>query len=180
MGQADGQGHQLGCLVACIAEHDPLIAGANQIQRIASVVVGFIHTLSDVGRLLVKGNQDSTAVGIKATGASPAIANLLDHIANKVDEVHLRFGCHFACDHAKASVHNCFAGHTAGGILRQKGVEYGITDLIADLVGMPLRHGFRGKNVSTHGHRSLPATLRGRLFNPLPLRLLLRSVRSSD
>ena len=117
------------------------------------MIIGFIHSLSNIRRLLVEGHQNRTAVGVKAAGSSAAVANLLDHVAHKVDEVHLRFGCHLTRDHAEAGVDDRFAGHTAGWILRKQRVEYGITDLITDLVRMPLRDGFGGEDVSTHGHR---------------------------
>jgi len=55
VGQRDGSRHQLGGLVAGIAEHHALIAGA-----------ALVNALSDIARLLVDGGNDRTGVGVKA------------------------------------------------------------------------------------------------------------------
>ena len=117
------------------------------------MVIGLVHPLRDVWGLLIESNQNSTAVGIKSTRPGSAIADVLDHVADQVDEVDLGFGGHLTGDHAQAGIHHRFAGNAAGGILGQKGIEHGITDLIADLVGMPLRHRLGGEDVSTHDLR---------------------------
>src|SRR5699024_8883606 len=57
VGQADGQGHQLGGLVAGVAEHHALVAGA------AHLVVG---AQGDVGALAVDVGDDGAGVGVKA------------------------------------------------------------------------------------------------------------------
>ena len=153
VGQADGQGHQLRCLIARVAKHDSLITGTDEIQRVAGMVIGLVHTLGDVRGLLIECDQNGTAVGVKSTCPGSAVADVIDDIADQANEVDLGLGRHLAGDHAQAGIHHRFAGDAAGGILGQKGVEYGITDLIADLVGMALRHGLGGEDVSTHDLR---------------------------
>ena len=170
VGQADRQRHQLGRLVAGVAEHDSLVAGTHQIQRITGVVVGLVNALGDVGGLLVESHQHRTAVGIEATGPGSAVTDLLDHIAHQVDEIHLRFGGHLTGDHAEAGVHHGLAGHAAGGILGKQSIENGVAHLVADLVGMPFRDGLGCKDVSAHSGlqmaRLYVAVLRARSSQP--------------
>ena len=150
VGQADRQGHQLRRFIAGVAEHDPLVAGADAIEGIAVVVVGLVHALGDVGGLLVEGHQHGAAVGIEAAGAGAVVADALDHAPHQGVEVHPGRGGDLAGDQAQARVHHGFAGHPAGGILLQQGIQHRITDLIADLVGMALGHRFRGEDVTSH------------------------------
>jgi hypothetical protein len=57
VGQGDGQRHQLRGLVAGVAEHHALIAGAVLELRILAVFVfqGLVHAQGDVAGLLVDG-----------------------------------------------------------------------------------------------------------------------------
>ena len=91
VGQADRQRHQFRGFVAGVAEHDSLVSSPHQIQRIAGVVIGLVHTLSDIRRLLVESDQHSTAIGVESTGTGAAVSDLLDHVAHQVDKVHLCF-----------------------------------------------------------------------------------------
>jgi hypothetical protein len=67
--------------------------------------------------LLIQGDQDGTARGVKATGPRSAVADIPNHIAYEMDEIHLGFGGDFARDHAKTGIHNRFAGHPARAVL---------------------------------------------------------------
>ena len=100
MGEADGQRHQFRRFIAGVAEHDSLVPGPYQIKGVAGMVIGFIHSLSNIRRLLVESHQHRTTVGIEATGTGAAVTDLLDHIAHQVDEVHLGLRGHLASDHA--------------------------------------------------------------------------------
>ena len=40
--------------------------------------------------------------------------------------------------------------HASVGILLENSVQHRVADLVADLVGMPLGNGFRGKQMSCH------------------------------
>ena len=55
------------------------------------MIIGLVDTLSNVRRLLVKGNEYGTARCVKATGSSSAVADISNHIAYEMDEIHLRF-----------------------------------------------------------------------------------------
>ena len=146
--QADRQRHQLRRFIAGIAEHDSLVAGTHEIEGIAGVVIGLIHTLGDVGRLLIESHQHGAAVGIEATGAGAAVTDLLDHTPHQGVEVHPSGGGHLAGDQAQARVHHGFAGHTRGGVLGEQRIEHRIAHLITDLVGVTLGHRFRGEHVA--------------------------------
>ena len=69
--------HQRVSFVTGVAEHQTLVAGAF-FQRI---VLRGINTLRDVGRLLVKGDENSTAFMINAV-AAVVIADSLQRVAN--------------------------------------------------------------------------------------------------
>ena len=148
VGEADRQRHQLGRFIAGIAEHDSLVARADQIEGITVVVVCLIHPLGDVGRLLIEGHQHGAAVGIEAAGPGAAVADPFDHAPHERVEVHPGGGGDFAGDQAEAGVHNGFAGHPGGGILSKQGIEHRVAHLVADLVGMALGDRFRGEDIT--------------------------------
>ena len=114
------------------------------------MIIRLIDPLGNVGGLLVKRHQHSTTIGIEATGPGTAVADLLDHASHQGDEIHLSFGCHLTGDHAQTGVHHRFAGHAAGWILGQECVQHRITDLVTDLVGMPLGDRLGGEDVLAH------------------------------
>ena len=139
VGQADRQGHQLRRFIAGVAEHDPLVAGPDQIERVAVMVVGLVHPLGDVGRLLVEGDQHGGTAGIEAAGPGAAVADPLDHTPHQAVEIHPGVGGDLAGYQTEASVHDGFAGHPARGILGEHRVQNGVAHLVADLVGVPFR-----------------------------------------
>ena len=61
MGQLDRQRHELGRVVAGVAEHEALVAGALGVQRVVGagvrLLVRLVHALGDVGGLLADGDQ---------------------------------------------------------------------------------------------------------------------------
>ena len=148
--QADRQGHQLWSLVTGVAEHDALIACSHLVEGVTGVVIGLIHALGDIRRLLVEGHQHSAAVGIKTTRFGAAVTDIGDHTPHQGVEVHPRSSGDLAGDQAEARVDHGFASHAAGWILLEQRIKNGIADLIADLVGMSLGDGFRGKDVPGH------------------------------
>src|SRR5487761_782360 len=65
----DRQRHQLLGLTRRVAEHHPLVAGADAVERVVVAVlrlVRLLDTLRDVGRLLVDGDHDPARVGDEA------------------------------------------------------------------------------------------------------------------
>ena len=75
------------------------------------------------------------------------IADLADCIEGDFLPVDFGMGGDFAGNDDKVGRGQRFTGNTAVGILHQTGIENGIRDLIADLIGMSFRNGFRGENM---------------------------------
>jgi hypothetical protein len=60
--------------------------------------------------------------------------------------VHVSRGGDLAGHDADAGGDQHLAGHAAGRIVRQDGVQYGVRNLVGDLVGMAFGDGFRRKD----------------------------------
>ena len=125
----DGRGHQLGRLVAGVAEHQALVAGAG-----VEVVVGrLVDALGDVVALLVVGHQHRAALVVDAV-VGVVVADALDGVARHLDVIDHRVGGDLAGQHHQAGVGQCLGGHAAARVLRQQGVEDGVGDLVGHLV----------------------------------------------
>ena len=109
MRQGDGQRHQLGCLVAGIAEHHALVA------RALLLGLGTAHALVDVAALPVDGGKHPARVGLEHILAL-GVANAADDIAHGVLYLDIPVAGHLTADHHKASGHQCLAGHMAVGV----------------------------------------------------------------
>ena len=137
VGQADGQGHQFGGLVAGKPEHHALVAGA------AHLIVG---TQRNVGALLVNVGDHGAGVGVKAI-LGAGIADVPDHIAGHAGNVHIALGGDLTHDVHQTGGAGSLAGHAGVGVLGQNGIQHGIADLVADLIGMPLGDGLGRKQI---------------------------------
>jgi flagellar motor component MotA len=73
--QVDRQRHQHRRLVAGVAEHQALVAGA----LVEVVVVGLVHALGDVRALLVVGHQHGAALVVDAV-LGVVVADALQHL----------------------------------------------------------------------------------------------------
>ena len=147
MRQRDGQGHQLRGLVAGVAEHHALIAGAvvQTVVRLALLdLQTLVHAHGNIAGLLVNVGDDAAGIAVKAV-LGAVVADVADDLPRDLGDIHIAVGGDLAHDVYQTSGRRGFAGYAAIGILGQNGVQYGIGDLIADLVGMTLGHGFRGK-----------------------------------
>src|SRR5581483_795854 len=128
VGHVDRQGHQLRRLVAGVAEHQALVAGA----LLLLVVLGAIDAAGDVGALAVNGAYDAAGVVIEAD-LGMDVANLLDRVAGDLGRVDVGFGGHLAGEDDLPGRHERFAGDSALRVLRENRVEDGITDLVGHL-----------------------------------------------
>ena len=158
--QGQGQGHQFRRLVAGVAEHHALVTGAVAQLAVGALLVlqGFVHAHGDVGGLLVDGGNHGTGVAVKAVLA-PVIANVPDHLPGDVGDVHIAAGGDLAHHVDQSGAGRGLAGHAAVGVLLQNGVQDGVGDLVADLVGVALRDGFGGEEiVSCHSTGSFLST----------------------
>ena len=145
VGQGDGQRHQLGRLVAGVAEHHALVARTGPRRRWCSSAMSGLWP-SMIG-------DDTAGVAVKAV-LGAVIADGADDLARRAGDVHVAAGRDLAHDVDEAGGAGRLAGHAGTGVLRQDGVEDGVGDLVADLVGMPLGDGFgREKNF---GHWEKP------------------------
>ena len=139
----DRQGHQLRGLIAGVAEHHTLVAGAVVQGGIAGALglQALIHAQSDVAALLVDIGDDGTGVAVEAV-LSPVVADVQHHLAGNLGNVHIAVGGDLTHNVDQARRGAGLAGHAAMGILLQNRVQNGIGDLIADLIGMSLGNGF--------------------------------------
>ena len=142
----DGQRHQLRRFVAGIAEHHALVAGAVVQLGIAAALglQALVHAQGDVTALLVDVGDNGAGVSVKAVFGA-VIADVQHHLTGDLGDVHIAVGGDLAHNVDQARRSAGLAGHAAVGILFQNGVQHGIGDLVADLVGMPLGDGFRGE-----------------------------------
>ena len=106
----------------------------------ALALQGFVHAHGDVRGLLVHGGDDGAGVAVKAV-LSPVIADVPDHLPGDLVDVHIALGGDLAHDMDETGAGRGLAGHAALGVLGQDGVQHGVGDLVADLVGMSLGHG---------------------------------------
>ncbi len=143
VGQGDGGGHQLGGLVAGVAEHHALVAGADGLITVA------VHAHGDIAALLVDGGQHRTGPGVKAVGGI-AVADLVHGAADDVGDVHVAFCGNFAHHGHHPGGGDGLAGYPSIGVLGQNGVQNGVGDLVTDLVGMSFGDGLGGENAVCH------------------------------
>jgi hypothetical protein len=60
-------------------------------------------------------------------------------------EIDVGFGGDFSGDDNEAGGGKGFAGHAAGGVFGEAGVEDGVGNLVRDFIGMAFGYGFGGK-----------------------------------
>jgi hypothetical protein len=155
VGEHDGHGHQLVGLAAGVAEHQALVAGAPR-----------VHSLGDVGRLLVDGRDHGAGLVVEAV-LGPGVAHPLDGLANDPGQVGVGLGRDLPGDEREPGGHQRLAGHPAVGVFGQQDVEDGVGNLVRDLVGVPLGDGLRGEEVLSvlcHGSSRAPQAATGAEF----------------
>src|SRR5690606_24701427 len=135
----DGRGHQHVGLVAGVAEHQALVAGALVLR------LGAVHALGDVHGLLAD-DVDDTAGGAVEADFGAGVADVADHVADDLLQVDPGAGGHFTGDDGHAGLDQGFHRHAGVLVLGDHGVQHGIGDLVGDLVGMAFGDGFRGEN----------------------------------
>ena len=152
------QRHQLGRLVAGEAEHHPLVARADAVERIATGLArlqGGVDALCDVGGLLVERNRDGAGVGVEAV-LGTRVADLADDAAHDLRHVERRSRGDLPGDQDEAGREQRLARHPTERILAQHRIQNRIRDLVGDLVGVAFGHGLRGEHhVARHRRGSL-------------------------
>ena len=155
VGQPDRQRHEVFGLVAGVAEHHPLVAGALGADLVLAAgalahLVGGGDALADVGRLLVDGGDDPARVAVEAVRL-PVVADGAHRLADDLGDVDVGPGGDLARHHDQAGGEQRLARHPSGGVLGQDGVEDGVGDLVGHLVGMAFGDRLRGERVVPHG-----------------------------
>ncbi len=148
MGVADRGGHKLLRFVAGKAEHHALIACAG-----GFVVIGRVYAHGDILGLLVYGGQHGAGVSVEAS-LRGVVADVQQGAASDLGDIHVAVAGDLAGHQDHAGSSQGFTGHAGHGVLRQKGVQNAVRDLVADLVGMSLGDGFRGKDSFHHSRIS--------------------------
>ena len=144
--QHDGRRHQLGRLVAGVAEHHALIARALLVVGVHAVA---IHSLRDVRRLALDRDQHAAGLPVEPHGRV-LIADALDHVAHDGRKLDLGGGGDLAGHHDKAGLGQGLAGHPAGLVFGNDGIEHAVRHLVAQLVRMAFGHTFGREQVLRH------------------------------
>ena len=146
------RGHQLRSLIARIAEHHALIAGAYRVVAVDAAVLALetaVDAERDVGGLLLYPHLDLTGGAVKALRLV-VVAYLERGLA---DDRLVVDGCRrgdLARQQRKAGVAARLQSDAAVCVLREQRVEDAVRDLVADLVGMTFGHALTCKQTSFH------------------------------
>jgi hypothetical protein len=145
-GRRKGRRHQLGRLIAGVAEHQALVAGAG----VEVVVGGVVHALGDVVALLVVGDEHRAALVVDAV-LGVVVADALDGVARDLDVVDVGIRRDLAGENHQTGVAQRLGGHAAARVLLEDRVQDGVRDLVGHLVGVSFRDRFgREEKVVRH------------------------------
>ena len=151
----DRRGHQFGRLVAGVAEHESLVARTLLGGLLAIGLLG-VDPLGDVGALGGDDVVDEDGVCVEDVVAV-VVADLTDRIADDLSKIQDRLEGLLAelgngdltADHHDVALGIGLAGNAAHRIECQAGIEDGVGNGVADLVGMALADGFGREDVAT-------------------------------
>ena len=141
--RVDRERHVLLRLVARVAEHHPLVAGALLLEQ--ALALG--DALGDVGRLPLDRGDDGAGIAVEAA-LRGGVADVADHAPCAISpKCTLALRRDLAGDHHEARLDQRLARDAAVGILGEHRVQDGVGDLVADLVGMAFVDRFRSEHV---------------------------------
>ena len=141
VGVVDRRGHQLRRLVDGVAEHDALVA------RALFLAVAGVDALGDVRGLAVDVVVDLQGLPVEALLLVADVAHALAHDVLDAGRAR-RSGPRTSPPTTTRSVVAKVSQATrASGSLGQEGVEHGVGDPVADLVGMPFGHRLGGEDI---------------------------------
>ena len=149
VGQRDGIGHQLRCLIYGVAEHHALVAGADGLQLFIAhlLLSGFqrpVYAHGDIRGLLMNHGLHRAGIRVKSH-VGPGVADGPHGITDNLLNVHMGLGGNLSHDGHNACGGYGLAGGPGHGILGQHGVQDGIGDLVAHFIRMSFCYGFGGK-----------------------------------
>ncbi len=148
--QPDRQRHEVGRLVAGVAEHHALVARALRVEHVlaglaAAQLEGVVDALGDVGRLRVERHQHTARLAVEAVGVV-VVADVADRVAHERGDVDVGGRRDLTGHHHEAGGQQRLAGDPAGRVALEHGVEDGVGDLVRHLVGVALGDRFRGES----------------------------------
>src|SRR5690554_2952484 len=138
--EGDRSWHQHVGLVAGIAEHQALVAGALVFRLLA------VNALGDVHRLLADNVDDTTGVAVVAHFGG-GVADVFDHATHQVFQVYPGTGGDFTANDGHTGFHHGFASYASVRVVGQDGVQNGVRDLVGQFVRMAFRDRLGGENV---------------------------------
>ncbi len=150
VGHVDRQRHEHVGLVARVAEHHALVAGALLVELVLFTggtgpdLFGVVDALGDVGRLLVERHHHTAGVAVEAE-RFVVVADPVDGGSHHTGDVHVGLGGDLARNDGQAGGDEGLAGDPAHRVLLEQGIEDGIADLVSHLVGVPLGHRLGGE-----------------------------------
>ena len=153
MRERDREGHELRSLIAGVSEHDSLISRADVLR------VGSVDALSDIGALLVEGDQYGARGGVD-TELVVCVSDALDSGSHDVLVVELGFSGNFSRDDGHSSRDKRFAGDATLRVLGEARVEDTIRNAVRQFIRMSHSHGFACE--ITFSHFALQAPCKAR------------------
>src|SRR5690606_23683205 len=128
---------------------DPLVA------RTFVLLARGVHALGDVGRLCVQVTVDLQVGPVESL---LLVADVLDAAAHNFLDAgnDAARAAHLAADDDAVGRREGLAGNAGMGVLGKEGIEDGIGNAVAHLVGVPFRNAFGGEDVILAGHENAP------------------------
>ena len=139
--EPDRHGHVGRGLVAGVAEHEALVAGALEVVVVLLAAFagfeGVEHAAGDVVGLLADGYRDAAAGAVEAVGRG-VVADAQDGLADDLRDLDVGVGGDLAGHVDQPGGGQGLHGDPGLGVFVQQGVEDRIADLVTDLVGVAL------------------------------------------
>ena len=135
------EGHQLRCLVCCIAKHVTLIPSADLLRALGEMAM---DTLGNVRGLLLNVNKHLATICIEAyiIGCEP---NSTAGVADNLLIVDIALCGDLTKDHVHVGLGARLTGNLAVRVLLEAGIKNCIRDLITELVWVPFIDRLRGE-----------------------------------
>jgi hypothetical protein len=124
------KGHVVGCLIAGITNHQTLISGSDLL-----VLFILMHTLSNLGWLLVNGNDYSCSFIIHSDFIC-IVSNFLNCFSCNLFEVNISSCANLSKNHANWVFDSTLARNFSVRILFETGIKYRVWDIVTEFVGV--------------------------------------------
>lgn len=150
VGQREGQGEQLGCLVGGLAEHDALVTGSQVVEVLLDLLfLGHLalavrHRLVDLSGLLLDLDHDLHAFLVESF-LFVILTDLLADIAHNLFLVHLCVRGDLSKHHGHSRLGAALARYVRQGVLSKAGVQHCVRQLVAHFVWMSLAYTLRSE-----------------------------------